>query len=257
MHNKRYITIALPAYNEALNLPALLLKFQGINEIYHSLFETRVVVINDCSKDNTKEVLANFLPTLVNLKVDVIHHDVNKGLTGGINTAFTYFYKIYNSETPPMAVGLMDGDNSHSPSILPIMVAKILEDYDVVIASRFRPGARIEGVSGFRQLLSFGLTCIFKTLRNLNGVRDYSCGYRLYSKRIVNLVKKTFPDDVVFEKSFASMVEVLLKCDLEGALMTEVPFLLRYDLKLGESKMPFMKTILGNLKLLMTLRKYK
>jgi dolichol-phosphate mannosyltransferase len=257
MKSHQYIVIALPAYNESKNLPALLNKFQELNCIYSSLFETRVLVINDCSKDNTAEVLAQFIPTLTNLKVEVINHEVNKGLTGGINTAFDYFHKIYNSENPPLVAGLMDGDNSHSPSILPQMVSKILEDYDVVIASRFRPGARIEGVSGFRQILSFGLTCLFKVLRNLQGVRDYSCGYRLYSKRIVNLVKKRFPDEVVFEKSFASMVEILLKCDLEGALMTEVPFLLRYDLKLGESKMPFKKTILGNLKLLMTLRKYQ
>ncbi|MDO9181455.1 MAG: glycosyltransferase family 2 protein [Bacteriovorax sp.] len=257
MQNKRYITVALPAYNEAKNLPALLEKFQEINCLYHSLFETRVLVINDSSNDDTVSVLNSLLPKLPNLKVDVIHHEVNRGLTGGINTAFDYFHKIYNSEHPPIAAGLMDGDNSHSPSILPTMVSKILEDYDVVIASRFRPGARVEGVSAFRQVLSFGLTCLFKILRNLQGVRDYSCGYRLYSKRIVNLVKARHVGDVVLEKSFASMVEILLKCDLEGALMTEVPFLLRYDLKLGESKMPFKKTILGNLRLLTTLRKYK
>lgn len=97
MQNKPYISIALPAYNEALNLPALLTKFQEVNNVYGNLFETRVVIINDCSKDNTREVLEKFLPTLTNLKVEVIHHETNRGLTGGINTAFNYYYEAYNS----------------------------------------------------------------------------------------------------------------------------------------------------------------
>ena len=150
----------------------------------------------------------------------------------------------------------MDGDNSHSPLFVPELLKKISYGYDVVIASRFQAGAKITGVVWWRQILSFGLTCLFKIIRNISGVRDYSCGYRLYSPRIIKKVKKRFTGDVVFEKSFASMVEILLRCDMEGALMSEVPFLLRYDLKLGESKMPFKKTILGNLKLLKTLRKY-
>lgn len=253
---KKEILIALPCYNEALNLRPLITQFDNLAIIFKENFAVRVLIINDCSKDETEEVSLKLVQEFQNVKVEYLKHPINKGLTGGINTAFQYFSDELKKENHPIAFGLMDGDNSHSPFFVPEMLKKICEGYDVVIASRFRAGARIEGVVWWRQILSFGLTCIFKIIRNVRGVRDYSCGYRLYSPSIVRKVKNRFPQDVVFEKSFASMVEILLRCDLENALFSEVPFLLRYDLKMGDSKMPFKKTILGNLKLLQTLRKH-
>lgn len=245
------VVMALPCYNEAENIDPLLEQFKKLNTVHQSNFVTEVIVIDDCSTDNTQEVLEKWKNENW---VRVVRHNPNKGLTGGINTAFEEFHKTLSDENVPIALGLMDGDNSHSPLHVPSMVAKMLIGFDVVVASRYQPGSRIMGVSTIRQILSFGLAMLFKLFRNIPGVRDYSCGYRLYSPRIVREVKKHFPSDVVFEKSFASMVEVLVKCHLLGAVCTEVPFLLRYDFKLGESKMPFKKTILDNFKLLRTLK---
>lgn len=84
------------------------------------------------------------------------------------------------------------------------------------------------------------------------GVWDYSCGYRLYSPSIVQKVVHQFGDDIVTQTNFSCMVELLVNCYQVGAIMAEVPFLLRYDLKKGDSKMQFMKTILGTLNVLST-----
>lgn len=247
-----YITVALPCYNEAKNISALMKNFDKLNNLYGNLFETRVVIINDCSSDNTDEVIKGLE---CSTKFEYIKHEVNKGLTGGIITAFNYFYEQSKTENPPLAFGLMDGDNSHNPINFERMIPRINEGYDVIVASRYRPGSRIAGVAWWRQILSAGLGLIFKLMRNIPGVRDYSCGFRLYSPSIVQKLIEKYGSEVVKEKSFASMVEILVKCHLTGALCTEVPFLLRYDLKLGESKMPFKKTIIGNLKLLSATRK--
>ena len=249
---KPYIEVALPCYNEAENLPPLLENFDKLNSVFGHLFETRVTIINDCSTDNT-DTVARSLDCKT--KVTYIKHEQNMGLTGGINTAFNHFFVLLNSEEPPIACGLMDGDNSHIPVNFERMVPRILEGFDVVVASRYRPGSQIAGVAWWRQVLSFGLGMLFKFLKNIPGVRDYSCGYRLYSPNIVRKVIEAHGNEVVTEKSFASMVEILVKCHEQGAICTEVPFLLRYDLKMGESKMPFKKTILGNLKLLSAVRK--
>lgn len=247
------VVLALPCYNEALNLPALLADIRLANKT-QSHFKIIPLVINDCSTDHTMDVLSREQERMGD-DLLVIHHEVNRGLTGGINSAFQKFSEIEKHNTGDyLAYGLMDGDNSHSPHVVGPMVQKILERYDVVVASRYQPGSRIVGVSYFRQLLSFGLALIFKMLKNIPGIRDYSCGFRLYSPRIIKKVTAFYPEEVVLEKSFASMVEILVKCHYQGAIMTEVPFLLRYDQKLGQSKMPFKKTILGNLKLLRTLK---
>ena len=256
MNKKPEILMALPCYNEAKNLRSLLLQFQELNEKFGEKFITRVLIIDDASKDETFDLWPKLKAEFQSFPLEYYRHQENLGLTGGINTAFDAFLVDMQTSHPCVAYGLMDGDNSHSPKTIPEMLRKINEGFDVVIASRFRKGSKVTGVVWWRQVLSFLLTCLFKIIRNVKGVRDYSCGYRLYSPEIVQKIKKRFPNDVVFEKSFASMVEILLRCDLEGAKCTEVPFLLRYDLKLGESKMQFKKTILGNLKLLQTLRKY-
>lgn len=247
-----YIYIALPCYNEALNLPPLMKNFDNLNSLYGNLFETRVLIINDKSKDNTKEVVDSLK---CHTEFDYIEHEVNKGLTGGINTAFAAFYENTKSANPAIAYGLMDGDNSHIPVNFERMLPRIVEGFDIVVASRYQNGSHIAGVAWWRQILSLGLACLFKMLRNIPGVRDYSCGYRLYSPVIVKRVVEKYGDEVVTEKSFASMVEILVKCHLSNAICTEVPFLLRYDLKLGDSKMPFKKTIIGNFKLLLATRK--
>lgn len=249
-----YILMALPCYNEAENLPDLLKGFESLNFRYGSVFEVKVIVIDDCSKDNTAEVLKNLS---LELDFKVVRHEVNKNLMGGINTAFNLFHENMSDPCPAVGYALMDGDNTHSPFHLIEMLPKIYQGFDVVVASRYRPGSRVCGVSWWRQILSFGVAVMFRVLRNVQGVWDYSCGYRLYSPRIVKEIKTRLPGDVVKEKSFACMVEILVKLSIVGAKCTEVPMLLRYDQKLGESKMEFRKTILGTFKQLLTLWKVR
>ena len=256
MSSSPTLFFAIPCYNEALNIVPLLEQFWQLSQWYS--WGVEVVIIDDASTDDTVEAIMHWQAAHPALKVSVHRHLRNRGLTGGINTAMELFAQRAAAAPTcpsPIAFGLLDGDNSHSPLLVPSMVDKICQGYDVVVASRYRPGSRIVGVSGWRQILSLMLAIIFKMVRNIPGIRDYSCGFRLYSPRIVQLVRNAYPGPCVFEPSFASMVEILVKCHLLGAICTEVPFLLRYDLKRGLSKMPFLKTIQGNLKLLLTLRK--
>jgi len=246
------VVMALPCYNEAKNLPDLLKNFELLNNSHAESFLTEVLIIDDCSTDNTQEVLS---PWRDKQWIQIITHQSNKGLTGGINTSFNEFSKSLKQVNPPVAYALMDGDNSHTPTHIPSMLEKIKNGDDIVVASRYQIGSKTIGVSWIRQILSCGLAMLFKLFRNIPGVRDYSCGYRMYSPQIVKTLKARFPNEVVLEPSFASMVEILVKCHLLGAKCSEVPMLLRYDLKLGESKMPFKQTIIGNFKLLRTLKR--
>lgn len=250
---KKTVLFTIPCYNEGENIIPLLKQFNDLYSFNKESFHLKVVVINDASTDDTLEK-ANSFKDEANFQYEIIDHEQNKGLTGGINTSFKTYFEEVEKDDSIVACGLLDGDNSHSPHHIPGMLQKLLSGCDIVICSRFQPGSRVVGVTYFRQMLSLGLAMIFKLFRNIPGVRDYSCGFRLYSPRIIRELKKKLPEDVVFEKSFASMVEVLVRCFLAGAVCAEYPMVLRYDMKLGESKMPFKKTILGNFKLLRTLK---
>ena len=246
-----YLLVALPCYNEAENLTPLLRKYAQLAAFYGGNVDIRVIVIDDASTDHTQRVLES-LPEWIKeaTRLKVVRHAENRGLTGGLLTALERFSEAAASEEPPLAMCLMDGDNSHNPGNIPNMLLKIMEGYDVVVASRYQPGSRIKGVNLFRRTLSRGMGLLFKMRRNIPGVNDYSCGFRLYTPEIILKLREQFGDRPVTQRNFSCMVELLLNCHRCGAVSTEVPFLLRYDLKQGDSKMQVWKTIRGTLNVL-------
>ena len=246
-----YLLVAIPCYNEADNLTPLLTKYAQLASFYGGNVDIRVIAIDDASTDHTQRVLES-IPAWIReaTRLQVVRHTENRGLTGGLLTALEKFAQAAASEEPPLALCLMDGDNSHNPGNIPSMLLKIMEGYDVVVASRYQPGSRIEGVNLFRRTLSRGMGLLFKMRRNIPGVNDYSCGFRLYTPGIILKLREKFGNRPVTQQNFSCMVELLLNCHRCGAISTEVPFLLRYDLKQGASKMQVCKTIRGTLNVL-------
>ena len=89
------------------------------------------------------------------------------------------------------------------------------------------------------------------------GVKDYTCGYRLYKLDCIKRLKEVFGDDPIQEKSFACMMEFLYKLHLSGTTFDEVGFELRYDKKQGDSKMRVSSTIKNSLFSALRFRKLK
>jgi dolichol-phosphate mannosyltransferase len=85
-------------------------------------------------------------------------------------------------------------------------------------------------------------------------VRDYTSGFRAYRAGILAKAFERYGDELVTERSFASMAEILLKLARAGARMSEVPMVLRYDRKGGASKMNVPRTVLKTLALMARLR---
>ena len=132
---------------------------------------------------------------------------------------------------------IMDCDDTHHPRQFAGMLAALDRGFDVVIASRYRRGARIAGVAPHRQVLSLGAATLFKLLHWCPGVRDYTCGFRAYRVALLQRARFHYRERLIEERGFACMVELLLKLNRLGAKMCEVPLDLRYDLKQSASKM--------------------
>ena len=75
------------------------------------------------------------------------------------------------------------------------------------------------------------------------GVKDYTCGYRVYTRPALQAGVARYGQALVEKKSFACMMELLYKLYRCGCTFAEVPFTLYYDSKVGESKMNLGKTI--------------
>lgn len=244
MPNK--LILALPAYNEAENLRPLV--SEAADVLGKAGIDYQILIVDDGSSDGTadaaRELSAQYPVTL-------IQHEHNKGLGAAIRTLIEESLGRLSGDDD--VVVNMDADNTHDPSYIPAMAAKVWnEGYDVVIASRFRSGSREVGVPLFRRVLSRGARLLFRMFLRLPEVRDYTCGYRAYRVGALRSAKERYGDRIITREGFACTDELLVHISRVTQRITEVPFVLRYDKKRGHSKLPFVRTVLETLKMLMS-----
>lgn len=232
LQGKTYIV--LPAYNEEAGLEKLLLRIKSTME--GAGLDYHVVVVNDGSKDNTAEKAQQQAGTL---PITIINHERNKGLGEALKTGLR---KSVESCSPRDLIVTMDADNTHPPDLIPTMVSRIDGGYDLVIASRFVKGAKEYGLRWHRKLLSRGASLLMRTLFRMNGVRDYTCGFRAYRAETLKQGFLEWGERFIQEKGFNAIVEILLKLRAQKIKAYELPLILHYDWKEGASKMPIIKT---------------
>jgi dolichol-phosphate mannosyltransferase len=237
------VIIALPAYNEEGNLPPLLEKIQQCTR--QSGWSCQVIVVNDGSTDRTGEMVRTFEGEL---EVTLIEHEVNQGLPAALRTGLRA--ALERSEDDDVIV-IMDADNTHAPALISRMVQCIHEGCDLVIASRFVPGAHVRGLSRSRAWTSWGASVLFRVFKPIKGVRDYTCGYRAYRASLLRRAFEEYGDALIDRPGFSCMADLLLKIRRFDAIIVEVPLILRYDLKEGISKMNVRKTVWETLQLLL------
>ncbi|WP_235033507.1 glycosyltransferase [Rubripirellula obstinata] len=236
------IFMALPAYNEEEALPELL---ERIGEAFaDSNLPYEVIVVDDGSKDDTAKIVSQMS---FQMPIHLVQHEVNQGL--GVTLRDGLREAVDRAGERDIIV-TMDADNTHPPGLINRMVTLVHEGCDVVIASRFQPGARVVGVPIERHFLSVGARALFTLLFPTRGVRDYTSGYRAYKASVIRQGFAEHGDDFVGETGFSCMADVLLKLRKQGVLFGEAPLRLRYDQKGGASKMQVFKTMWLTLKLL-------
>jgi dolichol-phosphate mannosyltransferase len=237
------VWLVLPAYNEAENLPGLFRDFVALREENQDL-ALHLIVIDDGSTDDTYEV-ARAAPAA--LQPLVLQNARNLGLG---ETFKKGMHAAIERAAPSDIIVTMDADHTHLPGLILRMVRTLREGRDVVIASRFQPGSITRGVPAHRQLLSRGMSAMFRGLLPVDGVRDFSCGYRAYRAGLLQTAQQRFGDTLFAQKGFVCMVDTLVKLDELGAVFGEVPLVLRYDNKRGPSKLPIGSTVADTLALL-------
>ncbi len=219
--------LLLPAWNEGPALAELLPKALELPSS-----DLRIVVLDDGSTDDTGVVAGSFPG------VEILRHDTNRGLGAALTSLLEF--TLATASDDDVAV-IMDADNTMDPGLIPTLRAAAYEGADVVIASRYR-GTRQVGVPWWRAGLSVAARIVFQSLFRLRGVRDVTCGYRLYR---VGLLRRLAHDGRLLLRStgFTASTELLVLSARAGARIREVPFELRYDQKRGGSKMRVGRTI--------------
>jgi dolichol-phosphate mannosyltransferase len=225
------LTLMLPAFNEEQDLPGLL---HRIKDALANWADYRVLIVDDGSQDRTAAIVreaARWMP------VTLIQHPHNMGLGAAIRTGLKAAASLDGT------VVTLDADNSQDPELIRRMVETVALGADVVIASRFQPGAREVGVPAHRLVLSHVSSAGIRLLVRYPGARDYTCGFRAYRVETLRRLVDRYGDNFVRENGFSCMLELLLNFRRIGAKVAEVPLVLRYDLKVGASKMRIFRTM--------------
>lgn len=238
------IHLVLPAYNEASGLGELLsLAVKALDE---TGLPFEIVVVDDGSADETAAIAER--AGADDPRVRLVRHPRNRGLGPAILTGLSDAVDRHPGEGT-LAV-CMDADLTHSPSYVPAMIDAANGGADLVIASRFQPGSVVVGVSAFRRLLSWGARKVFARFLGLEGIRDYTCGFRAIRASLVQRGFDRFGrDGLIVRRGFACTDELLVKLVLADAVVREIPFELRYDHKRGASKIRLWVTILETIRL--------
>jgi len=233
------IFVLLPTFNEERSLPNVLRKIDETLTKAH--YKYQIISCNDGSTDKTAQVLEELSKKY---PLNIITHPINRGL--GETSRDNFELAAKKSKIDDVIVRL-DCDDTHDPVFILHMIAKIKEGYDVVIASRFSKGGGQKGVSKYRSFISRGANIFMKIFFPIKNVKEYSCGYRAYSAKIIKKAIKTYGNSFIQLKGlgFTCTLEKLIKLHMLNAKFYEIPFVLRYDRKVGKSKMIGSITTLG------------
>jgi len=246
------LLVALPAYNEAESLPPLFGAFRRVFARLPPGWEPTIIVVDDGSRDQTASVAERGRRR--GLPVDVVRHGQNRGLGEAIKTGLRRALELSRSEDD--LIVCMDADDTHHPKyILGMLEQAGPGGVDIVIASRYRRGSRQYGVPLHRQAMSVGALVLFKLFLGLEGVRDYTCGYRAYRVGLIRRAFAEYGDSLITRSGFACTDQLLVNLACLGARIRETPFVLRYDRKHGHSKLQLGVTILETFRLLLEARR--
>lgn len=220
------VLVAVCTFNEATNLPEL------VDRVFAVLPKADLVVVDDNSPDGTGRWAIDRAVSDSRLKV-IIREDA-RGLGGATKRAFQFAI----DQRYDFLLNL-DGDLSHEPEALPMMLAVAQRDaaIDVVVGSRYCAGGAVQGWPLRRRIMSRLVNRFAVGVLRLP-VSDCSGSLRCYR---VSTLASIDPTSLT-SNGYAILEEVLLRLRAAGAKMVEVPIVF-YDRTSGQSKLTFSEAI--------------
>lgn len=213
------ITVVIPTYNEAENLPRL------VSALFSLPLDLRVLVVDDNSPDGTGRI-ADELAERFPGRVEALHRPGKMGLRSAYLSGFQ---KILDSDAD--AIVQMDADFSHDPAAL-LPMAELLKTYDIVLGSRYVDGGSVDRNWPFwrKSLSAFG-NFYARTILGLP-LRDVTTGYRMWRAEVL----KAVPFERIQSSGYVFLAEMIYLAHCLEFRIGESPIYFA-DRRWGKSKM--------------------
>ncbi len=203
--------IVIPVFNEGPNIRDVLESLKPID------LPIRVLICYDFEEDNTLGALKGYDPRPLQL---LFVRNYTRGALGAVLAGFA------RSDAP--CVVTFPADDDYNGLRVRALIEKHLEGHDIVAASRFMSGGRMDGCPLLKSVLTRSAALFMYYVARVP-TRDASNGLRLFSRRVLNEIP------IESKVGFAYSIELLVKAHRLGWSIAETPFLWR-ERKAGQSR---------------------
>ena len=196
------LSIVIPVYNEAATISKIVDLVRSVDVG----LEKEILLVDDCSRDGTREVLEKLGQAGADLKV--LFHAVNQGKGAALRTGF-------GAATGDVVL-IQDADLEYDPKEYPRLLQPILDGHaDVVYGSRFLGGGAHRVVFYWHYLGNRLLTTLSNMTTNLN-LTDMEVCYKVFKREVIQSIP-------LQENRFGFEVEITAKIAKRKLKIYEVP----------------------------------
>jgi dolichol-phosphate mannosyltransferase len=208
------ISVIVPTYREAENLPELLHRIDAVREAYD--LDLEVLILDDNSQDGTDVVLRRLNYAWVKLIVRTTNRGLSPAVVDGLRLA----------RNPVLVV--MDADLSHPAERIPEMVLALESGQQFVIGSRYVPGGMTADNWSFLRWLNSHVATLMA--RPFCDAKDPMSGF--FALRRSHFLEADHLNPVGYKIG----LELIVKCHTKN--IGEIPIFFA-DRKRGQSKLSF------------------
>ncbi len=175
----KILSIVIPAYNEGPTIHRILNRIKAVELIQG--MQKEVIIVNDCSKDNTEEAILNYKNANPELPISYYKHEVNQGKGAALHTGI-------NKATGDYII-IQDADLEYDPQEYNLLLKPVLDDFaDIVYGSRFMGGNPHRILFFWHSLGNAMLTFLSNMFTNLN-LTDMETCYKLFKRDIIQNIQ--------------------------------------------------------------------